>query len=139
MENTLTLLGYKIRDKNIRIKRIFCADLPEVPVYVGELNQVWTNIIDNALYALENNGEIKIETSFDDKNVVITITDNGPGIPKDNLSRIFDPFFTTKKIGEGTGIGLDLVNRILKHHKAEINVSSEPGKTAFTIAIPRTQ
>jgi len=139
IENTLTLLGYKIRDKNIRIKRIFCANLPEVPVYVGELNQVWTNIIDNALYALEKNGEIKIETSFDDKNVVITITDNGPGIPPDILSRIFDPFFTTKKIGEGTGIGLDLVNRILKHHKAEIKVSSEPGKTAFTIAIPRTQ
>ena len=139
MENTLTLLGYKIREKNIRVKKLFCADLPEVPVYVGELNQVWTNIIDNALFALEKNGEIKIETSFDDKNVVITITDDGPGIPPDILSRIFDPFFTTKKIGEGTGIGLDLVNRIIKHHKAEIKVSSEPGKTAFTIAVPRTQ
>ena len=80
-----------------------------MPAYVGELNQVWTNIIDNAIYALPKNGELTIETTCDDKNVRVKIIDNGAGIPPEIISRIFDPFFTTKKVGEGTGIGLDLV------------------------------
>ena len=139
IENTLTLLGYKLREKNIHVKKIFCENLPDIPVYVGELNQVWTNIIDNAIYALEKRGELTIETSCDDKNVIVKIIDNGTGIPPDILSRIFDPFFTTKKIGEGTGIGLDLVNRIIKHHNGEIKVNSEPGRTEFAICIPVAQ
>jgi signal transduction histidine kinase len=136
MENTLTLLGYKLREKNIKVKKIFGGNLPEIPAYVGELNQVWTNIIDNAIYALEKNGEIIIETAFDIKNVNVKIIDNGSGIPQEILSRIFDPFFTTKKVGEGTGIGLDLVNRIIKHHHGEIKVNSKPGRTEFDICIP---
>jgi signal transduction histidine kinase len=139
IENTLTLLGYKLREKNIGVKKIFCENLPEVPAYVGELNQVWTNIIDNAVYALNKNGELIIETSHDNKNVNVKITDNGAGIPAEILSRIFDPFFTTKKVGEGTGIGLDLVNRIIKHHNGEIKVNSKPGRTEFTICIPLAQ
>ena len=139
IENTLTLLGYKLREKNIRVKKIFSETLPDIAVYVGELNQVWTNIIDNAIFALEKNGEIIIETSCDNKHVLVTITDNGGGIPPEILSRIFDPFFTTKKMGEGTGIGLDLVNRIIKHHNGEIKVNSQPGKTMFTISIPLIQ
>jgi signal transduction histidine kinase len=110
-----------------------------VQAYVGELNQVWTNIIDNAIYAVEKNGEIIIETSCDNTNINVKIIDNGAGIPAQILSRIFDPFFTTKKVGEGTGIGLDLVNRIIKRHKGEIKVNSQPGRTEFTICIPRTQ
>jgi len=139
IDNTLTLLGFKLREKNISVKKVFCNNLPPTPAYVGELNQVWTNIIDNAIYALDKNGEIIIETSCDDKHVIIKIIDNGKGIPPEILSRIFDPFFTTKKIGEGTGIGLDLVKRIIKRHNAEINVSSEPGRTAFVISIPVAQ
>ena len=139
IENTLTLLGYKLRDKNISVKKSFCEGLPEVQAYVGELNQVWTNIIDNAIYAVEKNGEIIIETSCDNTNINVKIIDNGAGIPEQILSRIFDPFFTTKKVGEGTGIGLDLVNRIIKRHKGEIKVNSQPGRTEFTICIPRTQ
>ncbi len=136
IENTLTLMGYKLREKNISVKRIFSDSLPEVPVYIGEMNQVWTNIIDNAIYALPKGGEITIETSFDFKNVCVKICDNGPGIPQEIQSRIFDPFFTTKKVGEGTGIGLDLVNRIIKNHKGEIKVFSKPGRTEFMICIP---
>jgi signal transduction histidine kinase len=136
IENTLTLLGYKLRDKNISVKKSFCSDMRDVPAYIGELNQVWTNIIDNAIYALLKGGELTVETKCDAKQVTVCITDNGSGIPKDIQSRIFDPFFTTKKVGEGTGIGLDIVMRIIKRHNGEIKVFSEPGKTQFTIIIP---
>jgi len=136
IENTLTLLGYKLREKNIIVKRSYCDNLPVVPAYVGELNQVWTNIIDNAIYAVNKNGELTINTSCDSKNVTVRFIDNGAGIPKEILSRIFDPFFTTKKVGDGTGIGLDLVNRIIKRHNGEIKVNSEPGRTEFAICIP---
>ncbi len=136
IENTLTLLGYKLREKNITVKKTFCSDLLPTPAYVGELNQVWTNIIDNAIYALPKDGELTIETSCDNKNVRIKIIDNGTGIPPEILSRIFDPFFTTKKVGEGTGIGLDLVNRVVKHHNGDVKVTSKPGRTEFAICIP---
>jgi signal transduction histidine kinase len=139
IDNTLTLLGYKLREKNISVKKNFCEDLVEIPVYIGELNQVWTNIIDNAIYAMDNGGELCIETNCDMKNVNIKIIDNGVGIPAEILSRIFDPFFTTKKVGEGTGIGLDLVKRIITHHNGEIKVHSKPGKTEFLICIPVSQ
>ncbi len=136
IENTLTLMGYKLRDKNITVKKRFSDNLPEVPAYIGELNQVWTNIIDNAIDALSKNGEITIETSADSKNAIVKIIDNGAGIPHEIINRIFDPFFTTKKVGEGTGIGLDLVKRIISHHNGEIKVNSKPGRTEFVISIP---
>ena len=139
IENTITLLGFKIREKNIEVSKNFCADLPEVPAYVGELNQVWTNLIDNAIFALEKNGRLTIETSCDHKNITVSVIDNGPGISKEILSRIFDPFFTTKKVGEGTGIGLDIVNRIVKHHNGDIKVKSEPGRTEFSVCFPLVQ
>lgn len=136
IENTLTLLGFKLREKNIEIKKNFSDNVKEIPAYVGELNQVWTNLIDNAIFALPKNGELVIETSVDQKYLKVSIIDNGPGIPKDIVSRIFDPFFTTKKVGEGTGIGLDLVSRIVKNHKGEIKVNSVPGRTEFSVFIP---
>jgi signal transduction histidine kinase len=110
--------------------------MPEVPAYVGELNQVWTNLIDNAIFAMEKKGVLNISSSCDEKNITVTIVDNGAGISKENLGRIFDPFFSTKKVGEGTGIGLDIVNRIIKHHNGEIKVKSEPGRTEFTVCLP---
>ncbi len=139
IENTLTLLGYKLREKNINVKKSFCENLVNVPAYVGELNQVWTNIIDNAIYALDKDGELLIETSCDKKSVNVKIIDNGAGIPPEIQSRIFDPFFTTKKVGEGTGIGLDLVSRIIKRHNGEIKVHSKPGRTEFHICLPITK
>ncbi|MFI5185760.1 MAG: ATP-binding protein [Chitinophagales bacterium] len=136
IDNTITLLGYKIREKNIIINKIYCKDLVDIPAYIGELNQVWTNIIDNAIYAVDKNGELTIETTCDNKNVKVKIIDNGGGIPKEIMSRIFDPFFTTKKVGQGTGIGLDLVNRIVKRHNGDIKVESAPGRTEFSVCIP---
>ncbi|HMS34201.1 MAG TPA: ATP-binding protein [Ignavibacteria bacterium] len=136
IENTLTLLGFKLREKNIEVKKNFSDNQNEIKAYVGELNQVWTNLIDNAIFALPQNGELIIETSLEHKNFKVSIIDNGPGIPKDIVSRIFDPFFTTKKVGEGTGIGLDLVSRIVKHHKGEIKVNSVPGRTEFSVILP---
>jgi signal transduction histidine kinase len=139
IEDTLILLGYKIRDKNIAINKNFCEDMPEIEAYSGELNQVWTNIIDNAIYAVPRNGEISIETTCSKKEINVRITDNGTGISKEILSRIFDPFFTTKKVGEGTGIGLDIVKNVINKHNGEIRVNSVPGKTEFTVIIPVSQ
>lgn len=139
IEDTLILLGYKIRDKNITVKKNFCNNMPEVEVFSGDLNQVWTNIIDNAIYAVPKDGEIIIDSSCDSKNVIVSITDNGTGIPKEIITRIFDPFFTTKKVGEGTGIGLDLVKTVISRHNGDVKVNSVPGKTVFTICIPVNQ
>jgi len=139
IEDTLILLGYKVRDKNIVLKKTFCNNMPEIEAYSGELNQVWTNLIDNAIYAVPQNGEIEIETICDTKSVTVKITDNGTGIPKDILSRIFDPFFTTKKVGEGTGIGLDIVKSVIDRHNGEVKVSSSPGRTEFVVNFPVTQ
>lgn len=136
IENTITLLGHKLREKNITVKKLYCENLAEVPAYIGELNQVWTNLIDNAIYALDKNGELSIETKCNNNSVTVKMIDNGSGIPEEMLSRIFDPFFTTKKVGEGTGIGLDLVNRIVKHHNGKISVNSKPGRTEFIINLP---
>lgn len=108
----------------------------DVKAYIGELNQVWTNLIDNAIFAMDKKGTLTIETICDKDDITVNIIDDGKGIPKENLTRIFDPFFTTKKMGEGTGIGLDLVSRIVKKHNGEIKVNSEPGKTVFTVRIP---
>ena len=136
IDNTITLLGYKLKEKNITVNKTYCKNLVDIPAYVGELNQVWTNIIDNAIYAVDKDGELIIETSCDNKNVKVKIIDNGTGIPKEIMSRIFDPFFTTKKVGQGTGIGLDLVNRIVKRHNGDIKVESVPGRTEFSVCIP---
>ncbi len=97
IENTVTLLGFKFREKNIEVEKNFCSDMPVVPAFIGELNQVWTNLIDNAIFAVGKNGTITISTYCDPKNVMVSIVDNGTGIPKDIITRIFDPFFTTKK------------------------------------------
>ncbi|HSD62926.1 MAG TPA: ATP-binding protein [Ignavibacteriaceae bacterium] len=139
IEDTLILLGYKIRDKNITVKKNFCDNMPEIEVYSGDLNQVWTNIIDNAIYAVPKDGEITIDTSCDMKNVTVSITDNGTGIGKDIINRIFDPFFTTKKVGEGTGIGLDIVKTVITRHNGDVKVSSVSGRTEFKICIPVVQ
>lgn len=136
LENTVTLLGYKLRDKNISVKRKFCNDMRDVPAYIGELNQVWTNLMDNAIYAMNKGGELTLETNCNSNEVKVHVIDNGKGIPEEIVSRIFDPFFTTKKVGEGTGIGLDLVTRIVKRHNGDVKVNSVPGKTEFVVCLP---
>ncbi|WDF53821.1 ATP-binding protein [Mucilaginibacter sp. KACC 22063] len=140
IETTLTILNHKFRKGNITINKHFDANLPQVRGMAGELNQVWTNIIDNAIDAVEEqpNGRIDITTELDDNCVKVIIKDNGPGIPEDVQSHIFDPFFTTKQIGKGTGLGLEVVTRICTHHHGSVKVDSKPGATSFTITLPIT-
>jgi signal transduction histidine kinase len=138
IHNTLTMLQHKMRHGNITLEEQFDTTLPAVNAMIGELNQVWTNLIDNALDAMEVNkkGILQIKTERDKDCVAVTITDNGPGIPEEVQSRIFDPFFTTKAVGKGTGLGLDVVTRIVKQHKGDIKVTSKPGQTSFRVAFP---
>lgn len=139
IENTITLWGHKIREKNITVKKLFCESLPSIDGYVGELNQVWSNLVDNAIYAMDKDGELLIETTSNDHAVTVRFTDNGRGIPNEISAHIFEPYFTTKNAGEGSGIGLDIVNRIIKNHHGNIDVSSEPGRTEFKITLPIAQ
>ncbi|MCD0488807.1 cyclic nucleotide-binding domain-containing protein [Pedobacter sp. MC2016-14] len=138
IRNTLAMMQYKIKKSGITVIEDFDASLPLIKALPGELNQVWTNIIDNATDVLDGQQQatLTIKTRKDHNDVHVYITDNGPGIPKDKQARIFDPFFTTKAIGKGTGLGLDVVSRIVKQHNGSVSVSSEPGKTEFMICFP---
>jgi signal transduction histidine kinase len=139
IENTLTLLGHKIREKSITIDRQYAEGLPMVECNPGELNQVWMNLVDNAIYAMSARGKLIIRLYPQNDDMKIHIIDDGQGISKEALPRIFDPFFTTKKVGEGTGIGLDLVHRIVKKHNGDIKVTSAPGCTEFVVCLPLKQ
>lgn len=136
--NTLTMLQYKLKKGNITLVTEFDQQLPKIMAMVGELNQVWTNIIDNAIDALDGkaNGQLTIRTEQDHDFAKICIIDNGPGIPEEIQTMIFDPFFTTKDIGKGTGLGLDVVNRIVAQHRGSVKVHSKPGHTEFVICFP---
>jgi signal transduction histidine kinase len=136
LDSTLLMLSRKITDGVIVVKD-YDRSLPSVPVYGAELNQVWTNIIDNALQAMAGPGTLTLRTSRDGDDVVVEIGDTGPGIPDEIVGRIFEPFFTTKPFGEGTGLGLDISWRIVvnKHH-GDLSVSSTPGDTRFRVRLP---
>jgi signal transduction histidine kinase len=136
LDSTLTMLGYPIKKKSVRIELEYADDFPQVPAHPGELNQVWTNLIDNAIDAVDEGGEIRIATRMEGTMACVTITDNGAGIPEEVRGKIFDPFFTTKDPGEGTGLGLDIVGRIIRQHEGRIDVTSEPGKTVFEVCLP---
>ncbi|MFZ3217980.1 MAG: ATP-binding protein [Candidatus Acidiferrales bacterium] len=135
LETTLTIMNHKLKH-GVVVQR----DYERVPLLVNsfgsELNQVWTNLIDNAIDAMGGKGELRVRTRRDDDCVVVEIADNGPGIPAGILPRIFEPFFTTKGVGEGTGLGLDTVQRIVKKHRGDIQVSSKPGDTRFQVWLP---
>jgi signal transduction histidine kinase len=111
-------------------------DLPRVRGFVGELNQVWANLIDNALDAVADAGRVEVTAKRERQRVVVRVVDNGPGIPAEIRARIFDPFFTTKPVGHGTGLGLDIVRRLVIHNDAEIDVESRPGRTEFRVSLP---
>jgi len=134
LETTLTILNYKLK-RGVELQR----DYQRIPLLVNsfgsELNQVWTNLIDNAIDAMGGKGELRVRTYRDDSCVVVEIGDNGPGISPEIKSHIFEPFFTTKGVGEGTGLGLDTVQRIVKKHRGTIQVSSRPGDTRFQMAL----
>ncbi len=136
LDNTLLILRHKLKS-GIDVRREYAPDLPEIYAYGSELNQVWTNIIDNAIDALNGQGEITLRTRQEGGWVVVEIEDNGPGIPPQIQSRLFDPFFTTKPPGQGTGLGLDISYNIVVHrHKGDIKVLSQPGRTCFQMWLP---
>jgi signal transduction histidine kinase len=138
LENTLAILGHQLK-RGIHLVRDYDKSLPQVRAFGGELNQIWTNLIDNAIDAMHGEGELRVRTARELDRVLVEISDNGPGIPADVLPHIFDPFFTTKGVGEGTGLGLDTACRIVRNHHGEIRVSSQPGETRFQVFLPVDQ
>ena len=135
LETTLTILNHKLK-RGVIVRRDYHADPLLVNSFGSELNQVWTNIIDNAIDAMGGNGELRVRTYRDDGCAVVEIGDNGPGMSPEIKSHIFEPFFTTKGVGEGTGLGLDTVQRIVKKHRGNIQVTSKPGDTRFQVWLP---
>ncbi|HEY0796632.1 MAG TPA: ATP-binding protein [Acidisarcina sp.] len=135
--STLTILGHKFRQKEVRIEKDFALDLPTLITGGVGLNQVWTNLIDNAIDASPPKGKIRIRTWAEDGKICVAIADQGQGIPEENRRHIFEPFFTTKEVGVGTGLGLDIAHRIVVgNYHGEISFSSEPGATEFVVYLP---
>ena len=136
LEDTITIMHHKLK-RGVDVIRDYDRSLPQVVAQGSELNQIWTNLIDNSVAAMDGKGTITIKTGLDDGAVVVVFSDNGPGIPKEIQNRIFEPFFTTKDVGEGTGLGLDVVNRIVTNRcGGSIELQSEPGNTTFTVRLP---
>jgi signal transduction histidine kinase len=139
LANTLTMLAYKLK-QGVTVRREFAPDLPRIAGYGGELNQVWTNLIDNAVAAMSGQGELILRTRREGDWVAVEVEDNGPGIPEAVQAKIFDPFFTTKPPGEGTGLGLNIShNIIVQKHGGQIGVESRPGRTCFVVRLPIAQ
>jgi signal transduction histidine kinase len=136
LDSTLVILRNKLK-QGVTVHREYEANLPHIQARGSELNQVWTNIIDNAIGAMNGNGEITLRTRHDDEWVIVEIEDNGPGIPEQIIPNLFDPFFTTKPPGEGTGLGLNISrNIVVQKHQGRIDVYSRPGKTRFEVRLP---
>ncbi|WP_406054414.1 ATP-binding protein [Kribbella sp. NBC_00889] len=136
LDSTLVVLAHKIGDA-ITVVTDFDRSLPAIPVYAAELNQVWTNLIDNAIDAMNGQGRLTVRTSRDGDRLLVEIGDTGPGVPDEIRGRIFEPFFTTKPVGTGTGLGLDISWRIVVgHHHGDLSVESSPGNTRFIVRLP---
>jgi signal transduction histidine kinase len=138
LDSTLLMLGGKI-GAGISVIKDYDRTLPPIPAYAAELNQVWTNLIDNAVSAMDGKGTLTVRTSLDRDQALVEFGDTGPGVPDDIRDRIFEPFFTTKPVGEGTGLGLDISWRIVvKKHHGDLRVESVPGDTRFLVSLPLT-
>ena len=136
LTDTLAVMGTKARGKSASLTIDVPADLPRVRGFGGELNQVWANLLDNALDAVKEGGSVRVTARADGSNVVVRVTDDGHGIPAELKGQIFEPFFTTKPVGEGTGLGLDIVRRLVDSHAGLLDVESEPGHTEFRVTLP---
>jgi signal transduction histidine kinase len=136
LETTLVMLGHKLRD-GVTVVRDYGAGVPPVQAHAGELNQVWTNLIDNAVEAMDGKGTLWLSTRAEEDDVVIEVGDSGPGMPPHVAARAFEPFFTTKEVGKGTGLGLDIARRIvMERHGGTIVIDSRPGRTVLRVRIP---
>ena len=136
LDNTVTVLRSKARSKSATVAIDVEPALPKARGFAGELNQIWANLIDNALDAIPESGRVDVRANRERDRVVVRVIDNGSGIPEELRDRIFDPFFTTKPVGAGTGLGLDIVRRLVRHNDGEISVESRPGRTEFRVALP---
>ena len=139
LANTVAVLKSKADEKSVAVTLELEAELPKVRGFAGELNQVWGNLLDNALDAAANGGRVEVAAIHEKQNVVVRIIDDGPGIPEGIRDRVFDPFFTTKPQGHGTGLGLDIARRLVRHNDGAINFESKPGRTEFRVTLPITQ
>lgn len=135
LDNTLKIFGNRLKN-GVTVIRDYDPQLPRVCAYGGELNQVWTNLIDNAIDAMNGKGVLRVRAFHELDCAIVEIGDNGPGIPPDVQGRVFDPFFTTKKVGDGTGLGLDTALRIIRKHHGSIDLKSQPGDTRFRVRLP---
>ena len=137
LESTLTMLGHKLKKGDVTVGQDYAEKLPKVCAHGSELNQVWTNLLDNAIDAVDGEGNIEIRTERENGRVLVEISDTGPGIPEEAQGKIFEPFFTTKDVGKGTGLGLDIVRRIVseKHH-GSLRFDTGPGGTTFQVRLP---
>jgi signal transduction histidine kinase len=136
LDNTLIILKHKLKRRRIQLTREYAESLPLIKAYGSELNIVWTNLIVNAIESMPEEGRLKIRTRLEPTDIMVEIRDNGAGIAADVKSRIFEPFFTTKPVGEGTGLGLDAVARIVRKHRGNIRFESKPGDTCFQVRLP---
>ncbi|MFY0592189.1 ATP-binding protein [Roseivirga sp.] len=136
LHSTITILNHKFKKNKVSLVENLDTALPNINAVSGELNQVWTNVIDNALDAMEEGGTLELTTTKNAENLMVFIKDSGPGIPEDIQSRIFEPFFTTKDVGKGTGLGLEVVKNIVDRHKGHIRLNSKPGHTEFEFCFP---
>jgi len=138
LDSTLVMLADKL-GAGVTVVKHYDRGLPRIPSYPAELNQVWTNLIDNAVAAMSGSGTLTITTSMDHDMALIEIADTGPGVPAELRERIFEPFFTTKPVGQGTGLGLDITSRIVvTRHHGDVRLESEPGNTRFQVRLPLT-
>ena len=137
IDSTLVVLGEKLHD-GITVVRDYADDMPHIEAIPGELNQVWTNLIDNAIDAMQGKGTLRVSARPDDAHVIVEVADTGSGMPPNVQDRAFEPFFTTKDVGKGTGLGLDISRRIVvDRHHGEILIASQPGQTVLTVRLPR--
>ena len=136
LESTLVMLGHKLRD-GVTVERDYGSDVPSIDAHAGELNQVWTNLIDNAIDAMGGAGTLRLSTRAEQDQVVIEVGDSGQGMPPHVAARAFEPFYTTKDVGKGTGLGLDIARRIVtERHGGTITIDSQPGRTVLTVRLP---
>ncbi|HET7304538.1 MAG TPA: ATP-binding protein [Segeticoccus sp.] len=136
LESSLLMLGHKLRD-GVTVVRDYATDVPRIEAFPGELNQVWTNLIDNAVDAMERSGTLRVATRLDDQHVVVDVADTGPGMPPEVAARAFEAFYTTKDVGQGSGLGLDIARRIVQErHGGTISIDSRPGRTVMRVRLP---
>jgi signal transduction histidine kinase len=137
LESTLVMLGHRLREGGVAVVRDYCSEVPVVEAFPGELNQVWTNLIDNAVDAMGGGGTLRVSTRVSPDHVIVEVADTGPGMPPEVAQRAFEAFFTTKEVGKGTGLGLDIARRIVvQRHGGAIDIESEPGTTVMRVTLP---